>query len=331
MRPVVAFFNNRGGVGKATLTYHVAWMLRELGASVLAVDLDPQAILTSAFLDDETVEQLWDDADRRTVYGAIAPLFEGEGGVGEPYVHEVAPGLGLVPGDLMLSGTEQELSTAWPNAQDGNKRAFRVLAAFASAARQAAERSGADVVLLDVGPNLGALNRAAMVASDHVVVPLSPDLYGLQGLRNLGPTLRTWRDEWHSRQARGPDGLWLPQGEMRPAGYVVLQRGVRIDRVVGAYDRWLRRVPGEYRRAVLGEKDSTDVPPAAEDPQCLGLLKHYHSLGPMGQEARRPVFLLRSADGAIGAHQQAVQADYRNFAELARRILNAVGAGAPAP
>ncbi|CAN5572403.1 hypothetical protein BH23ACT7_BH23ACT7_12350 [soil metagenome] len=92
------------------------------------------------------------------------------------------------------------------------------------------------------------------------------------------------------------DGLWLPQGEMRPAGYVVLQRGVRIDRVVGAYDRWLRRVPGEYRRAVLGEKDSTDVPPAAEDPQCLGLLKHYHSLGPMGQEARRPVFLLRSAD-----------------------------------
>ncbi len=99
MRPVVAFFNNRGGVGKATLTYHVAWMLRELGASVLAVDLDPQAILTSAFLDDETVEQLWDDADRRTVYGAIAPLFEGEGGVGEPYVHEVAPGLGLVPGD----------------------------------------------------------------------------------------------------------------------------------------------------------------------------------------------------------------------------------------
>ncbi|MDQ3433063.1 MAG: hypothetical protein M3467_12800 [Actinomycetota bacterium] len=127
------------------------------------------------------------------------------------------------------------------------------------------------------------------------------------------------------------DGLWLPQGEMRPAGYVVLQRGVRIDRVVGAYDRWLRRVPGEYRRAVLGEKDSTDVPPAAEDPQCLGLLKHYHSLGPMGQEARRPVFLLRSADGAIGAHQQAVQAAYRNFAELARRILNAVGAGAPAP
>ena len=47
----------------------------------------------------------------------------------------------------------------------------------------------------------------------------------------------------------------------------------------------------------------------------------------MAQEARRPIFLLRSADGAIGAHQQAVLAAYGHFADLARRILAAVGAG----
>jgi chromosome partitioning protein len=44
--PVLAFFNNKGGVGKTMLAYHVAWMLNDLGKSVVVLDLDPQANLT---------------------------------------------------------------------------------------------------------------------------------------------------------------------------------------------------------------------------------------------------------------------------------------------
>lgn len=47
--PVIAFFNNKGGVGKTSLVYHIAWMLSELGWNVLAADLNPQANLTGAF------------------------------------------------------------------------------------------------------------------------------------------------------------------------------------------------------------------------------------------------------------------------------------------
>jgi len=53
----IAFFNNKGGVGKTTLVYHVAWMLAELGHKVLAADLDPQANLTSMFLDEDQLEE----------------------------------------------------------------------------------------------------------------------------------------------------------------------------------------------------------------------------------------------------------------------------------
>src|SRR5690606_10403085 len=61
----------------------------------------------------------------------------------------------------------------------------------------------------------------AMVATDHVVIPLSPDLFSVQGLRNLGPTLRRWRREWQDRLAKNPDpSLRLPAGGMSPAGYV---------------------------------------------------------------------------------------------------------------
>ena len=54
----IAFFNNKGGVGKTTLVYHIAWMLAELGQRVLAADLDPQANLSSMFLEEERLEEL---------------------------------------------------------------------------------------------------------------------------------------------------------------------------------------------------------------------------------------------------------------------------------
>jgi cellulose biosynthesis protein BcsQ len=326
--PVVTFFNNKGGVGKTTLVYHLAWMLQEMGIRVVAVDLDPQANLTASFLSDEEVEKLWADTHRRTVYGALEPLFGGTGGIMDPHVEEIAPNLGLAPGDLLLSGTEQDLSNAWPASQDRGisaRRAFGVTTAFWTLAQRAASQAEADLVLIDVGPNLGALNRAVMVASDHVVVPLAPDLYSLQGLRNLGPTLADWRHAWQNRLASKPDpNLPAPAGGMHPSGYVVLQHGTRVDRVVGAYDRWLQQVPGEYRRSVLQEP--VDQPPRADnDKYCLGLIKHYHSLAPLAQEARKPLFMLRSADGAIGAHQQSVRDAYSHFEALARRLITVLG------
>ncbi len=54
---------------------------------------------------------------------------------------------------------------------------------------------------------------------------------------------------------------------------------------------------------------------------CLALLKHYHSLMPMAMEARKPIFLLKPADGAIGAHFQAVQRSYTDFKSLCEKII----------
>ena len=76
--PVVTFFNNKGGVGKTSLVYHVSWMLSEMGHTVLVADLDPQANLTAAFLDDDPLEGLWDghDQDRaRTIYQCVQLRF----------------------------------------------------------------------------------------------------------------------------------------------------------------------------------------------------------------------------------------------------------------
>jgi cellulose biosynthesis protein BcsQ len=51
--PVIAFFNNKGGLGKTSLVYHLAWMMAEKRLRVVAADLDPQANLTANFLSED--------------------------------------------------------------------------------------------------------------------------------------------------------------------------------------------------------------------------------------------------------------------------------------
>ena len=323
----IAFFNNKGGVGKTSLVYHLAWMYARLGVNVLAADLDPQANLTSMFLDDGRLEPLWPETgERRTVYGALRPLLEGTGDVGSPYVVEPEPGLGLLVGDLLLATAEDELSSQWPACLDRKPRAFRVLSALPRILRRGAAQVDAQLILVDVGPNLGAFNRAALVTADSVVVPLAPDLYSLQGLRNLGPTLRRWRNEWDERRERNPvPDLAVPEGAMRPIGYIVMQHAVRLDRPVKAYRRWMSRIPAVYAAAVAGESPPSEDTTIDDDPHCLATLKHYRSLMPLAQEARKPMFALKPADGAIGGHAAAVQACYRDFRALARTVAKRVG------
>ncbi|MFP4696960.1 ParA family protein [Thiohalospira sp.] len=315
----IAFFNNKGGVGKTALVYHLAWMFADQGRSVLAADLDPQANLSTMFLDEDRLEAFWPEGrSTHTALAPIRPLLEGEGGIEEPYVEEIDD-IGLLVGDLALSGFEDELSQQWPRCLDGDRRAFRVIGAFAEVIRRAGASRGADLALVDVGPNLGAINRAALIAADHVVVPLGPDLFSLKGLQNLGPTLRTWRQDWHKRLQERPADMVVPEGWMHPLGYAVMQHSVRLDRPVKAYGKWMDRIPRTYHRHVLAEEDQEGLR-VDNDPECLAALKDYRSLMPMAQEARKPMFHLKPADGAIGSHVQAVQNCYRDFRDLAQTI-----------
>ncbi|MBW8065836.1 MAG: AAA family ATPase, partial [Ferrovum sp.] len=315
-----------GGVGKTSLVYHTAWMFAELGYRPLMVDLDPQSNLSIMALDEERLEALWpDDEHPETMFGAVAPLFVGTGDVRQAHIEELSNALGLLVGDLALSRIEDDLSTEWPRCLEGRERAFRVTTAFWRVIKVAAERHRADVVLIDVGPNLGAINRAAMVAASHVMVPVAPDLFSLQGLKNLGPTLRQWRTTWQQAVDKVPPSISeTPAGQMTPAGYVLMQHAERLGRPTKAYAKWQQRLPAAYRESVLGEitVSSTVV---QTDPKQIQRIKHYRSLMPMAMEARKPMFALSPADGAIGAHQTNVRQCYEDFQKLVLEIAIRVG------
>lgn len=181
----------------------------------------------------------------------------------------------------------------------------------------------ADVLLLDVGPSLGALNRAALLACDNVVLPLAPDLFSLQGLKNVGPTLHEWRRDWSVVRRDHLDGraqARLPAHDFRPMGYIVQQHMARADRPVAGYERWFKQIPAVFHGEVLGEA----APPAAlqvdTDGACIARLKHFASLVPLAQLARKPMFDLKRADGIGGGQIQAVANCRSEFEVLARAL-----------
>lgn len=315
----IAFFNNKGGVGKTSLIYHLSWMYADLGRRVLLADLDPQSNLTAMCFKDDLIERIYEAVSSDTVYTAVEPVKRGVGDLRffDPTV--VTERLAIVPGDLLLSDFEDELSATWPRCVDRDERAFRVTSAFHRIIEDAGRRHKADVALIDVGPTFGALNRAALIAADFVVIPVAPDLFSVRGLQNVGGRLKSWRAEWEDRVNRAPTlDFTLPRGEMRPIGYVVSRHTEFADGVVRAFQKWITKIPSAYRGAV-------ENPPIPDQELSLGRLKDYRSLIAMAQEARKPMFKLRPGDGAIGGHQGAVSAAYDDFEKLAREIAGRIG------
>ena len=248
----IAFFNNKGGVGKTTLVYHLAWMYADLGYSVVAADLDPQANLSAVFLDDDRLEPLWPDGDHPdSILGAVSPILRGLGDIRAPHVERIADNLGpdrRATWDCPVSRRGCLRRGRAVSARD--EAAFRTESAFHRTILAAADERSADLALIDVGPNLGAINRAAIIAANFVVFPLAPDLFSLQALRNVGPTLGEWRGDWRDRLERRPaaQDLELPSADIVPAGYIVMQHAVRAGRPVQAYQKWIEWIPAVYHK-----------------------------------------------------------------------------------
>jgi len=344
--PVIAFLSGRRGVGTSSLVYHLAWMYDDLGARTVVVDADPQADVTAALVDAEDREDIWSENERpETVYDCLRPILGGSTGTARPRHLPLGSSLTLLAGDLLLSQAEDELSRLWPRCLEGDERALCGTSAFSSLVEGLRRIPGTRLILMDLGPTLGAINRSALLAADCIVLPASPDALSVRSLRCVGPCLRRWRDEWRQAKERTPLAPSLPEGAMALAGYIVIWGAVRLDAAANGYEQWiaqthrrdhpaavcedwLSEIPAVYRETVLGEA-VREIPNPGDDPHCIGILKHYDSLASVALEARKPVFHLTAADGAVGAHAQAVKSAYQDFRRLAVKIARRAGVELP--
>jgi chromosome partitioning protein len=335
--PSIVFFNNKGGVGKTTLLYHVAWTLADMGHRVLVADYDPQSNLTAAFLTEDEMEAIAkrepSDGQAQNIYQALRPIEKGTGLAlpVQPYEIEGNTENGgqiyLIPGHIGLSKFEDRLSDAWSRAADAREDAFQTVTALHRIAYQAAQSIHADYILIDVAPNLGALNRCILITTQYLVIPIAPDLFSLLGLENMGPVIKEWKKQWRTRlrnaaEEQLPILSELPKYEVAPLGYIMTQHNVRKDKPVKAYNKYVDRIGPKYVKYIL-EQDAEVLPSAVTDSQ-IGLIKNYHSLIPMAQNARKPIFKLTFADGAIGAHLQMVLEAGKSFEQLTDNIIERI-------
>ncbi len=324
MRSLV-LFNNTGGVGKTTLTFHLAHMAARLGLRTVAIDYDPQSNLSAVLMGDDALGETWErpEGEARTAASCVDPVRRGIGVVRAPALTPIDHNLWLLPGHLVLSRFEQTLAEEWGKilASD-HERALLVttaLATLADGAAKAVPGGDADLVLIDAGPSLGALNRAALLACDAVLIPLAPDLFSLQGLKNVGPVLRTWRGDWNMARTRSPQMTSsLPHHLFEPIGYIVQQHLARVDRLPPGHQRWASQIPSVYKEYVLDEKG--EAPDLEHDPACVALVKHFASLVPLAQQARKPMFDLKKADGIGGGQIQSVAQCRAAFEEIVREL-----------
>jgi hypothetical protein len=257
----------------------------------------------------------------------VRPALEGTGDLANVEPTRLQSGLWLLPGSIDLGAFEDALAAAWPPSLSGDAAALRATTAVQRAIAGAARFAEADVVLVDAGANLGAINRAALLSADHVLMAQAVDLPSLKGLAGLGHVLRRWRDDWQGRVVVPvPDRVAAPAGAMHSLGYVVLQPQVRLDRPVTAYGRWRERIPVVFADAVVGA-----AMPGGDRPYEIATLRHYRSLLPLARDARKPMFDLRAADGALGSLAGYVQQCHHEYRALAQVILDRLGVQVPAP
>ncbi len=174
MKPVIAFANHKGGVGKTTSVVNIASVLGEMGKRVLVIDIDPQG---SASLHFGVMDK---------GMGFLQAL---ERSVAAPVLPTVVRGVDLIASGPALSEAAQRFSGA--------------LGAELFARCLARTQGDWDLVIIDCPPGPGILTMSALRVSQHVVIPFEANRLALNGLDQLIETLDSMRRENHHPEILG--------------------------------------------------------------------------------------------------------------------------------
>lgn len=336
----IAFFNNKGGVGKTTLACNLASYLNiEKGKRVLLIDADPQCNATQSVLPEEKIEEIYlsDNSDIQTLYDSLKPFEDGDANISltlEPILASTNRfRTDLIPGHPRMSIVEDRLSDAWSDLRRRETRGYRITNWASQLLEKFDERY--DLAIFDVGPSLGALNRSIILSSDYIVTPFGCDIFSLLGIKNISGWIKEWKHHYDNAVDEKLDEnsevfsnytvIADTDSKFRFAGYSVQQYVQRKfkdgPRPVKSYDKIMEEIP----ETVFGSMDFL-LPDEYEAEQLgLGHIPYLYSLIPLAQTARAPIHALNSSDGAVGSQYAQIRSYAELMEEISDRLLKNVG------
>lgn len=338
----ICFFNNKGGVGKTTLTCNIAaHFALELRQRVLLIDCDPQCNTTQLTLDEGTTQKLYRHRDSKTRTGTILdvvrPLQLGDASIDpnpQPILASATRfGVDILAGHPRLSIVEDTLSQAWSEASGGNIGGIRK--SNWCAALCSALKSRYDIAFFDIGPSLGSLNRTVLLGTQYFISPMGADLFSIFGIKNIAEWLEHWLKTYkvglQLSQSSAPGALADFGIETNPAiehgfaGYTVQQYiakskgGVR--RPTKAYETLLDEIPSEVERT-LGSFFAKRVSPKT---MHLGDVPHMYSLVPLAQSVNAPIRELAAKDGLVGSQFKQAEKYAHNLQVISQNLARNIG------
>ncbi len=255
----LVFCNNKGGVGKTTLAFHVGVELSKKGFKTALVDLDPQGNLTLQTLGHTFYEDNLLSRATKTAYDVLEPKLSGKGDIDlSVELTHVRAGLFILPGDIQLSLYENLLLTGYNDAAAGNMRGYSDTSAIDRYLNQIGAREEIDVFVIDTSPSLGVLNRVIFLGADYFIVPVTPDSYSVQGVKNLGTVFEDWKKHWKNTARAAIVAAKTPadhvlQGDALFIGYIINSFNVYAERALRRQEDWLKKIPEEVKTS-LSEK-----------------------------------------------------------------------------
>lgn len=172
---IISVFNQKGGCGKTTTASNLAAYLAKHGNRTLLVDMDPQANATdSVGIDDESLE--------RTVYDLLSSKEVKKERILEVIQETSYPRLYVLPSDITLSDAEITLSSA----MNREKILKRILEAL---------EGHYEHIIIDCPPTLGLLSTNSLVASEYLIIPVTPQYFSIKGIKHLVRTYNLVKDD----------------------------------------------------------------------------------------------------------------------------------------
>jgi cellulose biosynthesis protein BcsQ len=336
----VTVFNNKGGVGKTTLLCNLAAYLSiEKKLKVLVVDCDPQCNTTQLIMGEKFASEFYWNPDASIVSGVttirdvLAPISDGDADVSSDFKPIDASQnrfrVDLIPGHPTLSFLEDKLSAAWAELSGGELGGYRRTNWTRLLVTKHATKY--DLVLFDVGPSLGSLNRSVLFGCDRFITPMGSDIFSILGVRNIAKwltdSIKTYEHSLQRCDERSPGGIEKFSVPREPSivkgfsGYTINQYitkskgGVRI--ATDRYEEIISKVPDEIN-ANLGIFRHEGIK-AQED--RLGVVPHLYSLIPLAQTKASPILALEAKDGLVGSHYRTAEVYGEILSEIAANFL----------
>jgi len=335
----LSMFNNKGGVGKTTLTCNLAALLAtRYNKRVLVIDCDPQCNSTQLIMGEAYATSLyWDNADSNgvtTIKDILQKIEDGDSDIIANIVPVMSSAnrfqVDLIPGHPALSIVEDRLGAAWHSLKGGDLGGIRQTNWSTALCRVLESRY--DLIFFDLGPSLGALNRSILIGCDRFVTPMGTDIFSILGVRNIGEWLNTWTDLYENalslceksfpnRMKNYPISLTLPI-KNGFSGYTLQQyitkskQGIR--RPTKAYEEIINNVPAEVAAALQAFWGPNKDFSAAK----LGDIPHLYSLIPLAQSVSAPIMSLKSQDGLVGSQFQSRDEYVAILTNLANNLMS---------